>query len=202
MNKEWLKKKGLEKWFQRDNLMILILCGILLFIIALPTKKEEKSDSVQFSAVVKGEQEQGNTGAKKDSAEDEREYVVYLEERLEKMLSAVDGVGKVSVMVTLESTEELVLEKDEPVKQSSVEEKDSQGGSRVSTQLERQESTIYTTEGSDSEPYVIKRLLPKIEGIVVVAQGADSGKVNKNITEILQALFGVEAHKIKVVPMG
>lgn len=29
------------KWFRRDNLLILVLLGVLLFIIALPVKKED-----------------------------------------------------------------------------------------------------------------------------------------------------------------
>ena len=29
------------KWFRRDNLLILVLLGVLLFIIALPVKREE-----------------------------------------------------------------------------------------------------------------------------------------------------------------
>ena len=36
--KKWMADKGLTKWFQRDNLIILVLAGILLVIIALPTK--------------------------------------------------------------------------------------------------------------------------------------------------------------------
>ena len=32
---------GPPKWFRRDNLLILVLLGVLLFIIALPVKKEE-----------------------------------------------------------------------------------------------------------------------------------------------------------------
>ena len=38
-----------KKWFRRDNLLILILSGVLLFILALPTKEgsrktKEKAD--------------------------------------------------------------------------------------------------------------------------------------------------------------
>lgn len=48
---------------------------------------------------------------------------------------------------------------------------------------------------------MVKTLTPEIEGVLVVAEGAGSGTVNKNITEIVQALFDVEAHKVKVVKM-
>ena len=31
-----------KKWFSRDNLLLLVLLGVLLFVIALPVKKEER----------------------------------------------------------------------------------------------------------------------------------------------------------------
>ncbi len=43
--RQWAADKGLQKWFRRDNFLILVLTGILLVIIALPTKKEEQKDS-------------------------------------------------------------------------------------------------------------------------------------------------------------
>ncbi|MBO5487328.1 MAG: stage III sporulation protein AG [Eubacterium sp.] len=210
MNKEWLKSKGLDKWFQRDNLIVLVLAGILLFVIALPI--EENGDKGKENVVAKSSKQSGATftgevvgnGGESNyvaTSGDEFDYAAYLEERLESMLSDMDGVGAVSVMVTLESTEELVVEKDEPVKESNVQETDSQGGSRSTIQVEKSENTIYSTDGSVSEPYVVKKLLPKVEGVLVVAQGAGRGDINKNITEIIQALFDVDAHKIKVVAM-
>ena len=42
-----------------------------------------------------------------------------------------------------------------------------------------------------------KELAPEVEGVVVIADGGDNAVVAQNITEAVQALFGVEAHKIK-----
>lgn len=39
----------------------------------------------------------------------------------------------------------------------------------------------------------------QIEGVVVIAQGADENRVKTEIYEIVQALFGVPLHKIKVL---
>ena len=103
-------------------------------------------------------------------------------------------------MITLNATEELVVEKDQQTQSSSTAEEDSQGGSRTSHQLSRSENTVYHSSGSN-EPYVVKTLLPRVEGVVVVAQGAGTGTVNRNITDVVQALFDVEAHKVKVVKM-
>lgn len=221
--KGWMEKKGSGRWFQRDNLIILVLSGVLLFIIALPVKDgstgEEagwekgqsrvQSDSLtgKGSARETGE-ENGRTAAQTEylsgnlsdifSGED---YCAYLERKLTETLCGMDGVGKVKVMITLNSTEELVVEKDIPVTRSSTNEQDAQGGSRIANQSDTAETTVYSTREGNSEPYVIKTLLPEIEGVVVVAQGAGNGSVNKNITELVQALFDVEAHKIKVVKM-
>ncbi|MDE7043520.1 MAG: stage III sporulation protein AG, partial [Acetatifactor sp.] len=109
--------------------------------------------------------------------------------------------GQVRVMITLKSSQELVVEKEQPYLRASTNENDGQGGNRTVTQLETEENTVYRTDGSVSEPYVIKTLPPQIEGVVVVAEGAGSGTVNRTIVEMIQALFGVEAHKIKVVKM-
>ena len=36
--KQWLEDKGAVKLFRKENLVVLVLAGILLFVIALPTK--------------------------------------------------------------------------------------------------------------------------------------------------------------------
>lgn len=41
----------------------------------------------------------------------------------------------------------------------------------------------------------------KVDGIMIVAEGADNPLVVKDITEACEALFSLEAHKIKIVRM-
>ena len=49
---------------------------------------------------------------------------------------------------------------------------------------------------------MVKTLSPSVEGVVVVAEGAGNGEVNKNLSEAVQILFGVEAHRVKVLKAG
>ena len=44
-------------------------------------------------------------------------------------------------------------------------------------------------------------LYPEVEGVLVSCEGAGTGMVNMEITEALEALFGLEPHKIKVLSM-
>lgn len=213
--------RGLRKrWFSRDNLIILILVGILLFVIALPTEESDGAEDIlgvnggnAFAAGAvanpageTGMEETGrispeNAESSGTGEEALADYAAAQEEKLTRLLSGMEGVGEVEVMLTFVSSEELVVEKDAPVTRSNTVEKDSEGGTRTVTQYEQGDSTVYLSGSGESEPYVIKTLNPRVEGVVVVAQGAGDGTVNRNITEIVQALYGVEAHKVKVVPM-
>ncbi len=130
------KIKGLKK----DQLVILLLFGILLVVIAIPTSPGEVSsentaeeDGTQTEAAAAGED--GTTG---------QTYEQRQEQRLKEALQLVEGVGKVEVMITLEAGSELVVEKDQPVTSQTVEETDSDGGSRSTTEESWSESTVYS----------------------------------------------------------
>ena len=207
--REHVGKKDLKKWLTRDNMIILVLSGVLVFIIAMPmdSKDEAKQDGAGTSPFLAAEPEDpGNAaeaeGTQSSDSMDEEQYLIYLENRLTEALANVAGVGRVQVMITLKSSREAVVERETPVSRSATNETDSQGGSRVISQVETGDSVVYRSEGTDSEPFVIKTLTPEIEGVLVVAEGAGSGTVNRTITDIVKALFGVEAHKVSVVKMA
>ena len=44
-------------------------------------------------------------------------------------------------------------------------------------------------------------LYPQVEGVLVTCEGAGRGTVNADITEAVQALFNLAAHKVKVLSM-
>lgn len=201
--RQWLQSRGLKKWFKRDNLIILVLAGVLLFIIALPERKEDVPEDTRLLGLNDLENETAG-----DCGEDtfllsgaEDQYAEVLEKRLAEVLSQVEGVGQVQVMITLKSSGELVLDRETPVMRSSTSETDSQGGSRTISQVEMGDSVVYRSQGSESAPYVIKTLSPEIEGVLVVAQGAGDAAIKRTVTAVVQALFGVEAHRVSVVKM-
>ena len=201
------------KWFRRDNLLILVLLGVLLFIVALPVKKEDPAATdtgmeitEQYNAGILtssgqqnvAQQETVDVGTQAVTAGSTEEYAVYLEEKLKKMLESIRGVGEVEVMITLESSEERIVEKDMTAERSQTEEQDSAGGTRTVSSSNTGYQTVYQ-EGSQGSPFVVKTLTPKVEGVLVVAEGAGKGNMTGEITQIAQALFGVEAHKVKVL---
>ncbi len=200
--KQWLEDKNAAKLFRKENLVVLVLAGILLFVIALPTKDSGDTGGagggLADSMTQKRETEVQGTA---DISSSEQAYAADLERRLTDALADMEQVGRVKVMITLKSSSELVVERETPVSRSATTETDAQGGSRSINTTDMEETVVYSTNGSSSEPYVIKTYVPEIEGVLVVAEGAGSGTVNRTVTEIVQALFGVEAHKVKVVKM-
>lgn len=200
--KQWLEDKGAAKLLRRENLVVLVLAGILLFAIALPTRESGDisgagGEIADGTAQRKEAEVQGAAGG----GSPEETYAAGLERRLTDALADMEQVGRVKVMITLKSSSELVVERETPVSRSTTTETDAQGGSRSINTTDMEETVVYSTNGSSSEPYVIKTYVPEIEGVLVVAEGAGSGTVNRTVTEIVQALFGVEAHKVQVVKM-
>ena len=179
------------KKIKKDQLLIVFLTGILLMIIAIPTKNHEDTEVGENNY----EMLQGN------GRDENIDYTRYLEEKLEVTISQMEGVGDVTCMITLLQSAEQIIEKDLEITDENVAEKDSQGGTRTTSQSSHSETTIYNGE-ENGEPYVSKELFPKVEGVVVLSDGGDNAMVVKNITEAIHALFGIESHKIRIVKKG
>ena len=121
--------------------------------------------------------------------------------KLEQVLGQMEGVGKVSVMVTVADQGEDIIEKDKTEHTSTVTNTDS-GSMEMTTERDSGEETVYEESGGEKAPYVSKEILPEIEGVLVVAEGGDSPRIVSDISDAVKALFQVEAHRIKVVKMS
>ncbi|KAB1438166.1 stage III sporulation protein AG [Candidatus Galacturonibacter soehngenii] len=199
---EWKNKlqdiKLSFKNMKKDNFIIVLLVGVLLIVITLPTSdrsSKEGNDNKKVPSVSETTSNQNDTQT--------LSYVEEQEKRLETILSKVQGVGEVNVMITLKSSKELIVEKDTPATSSIMQEEDAEGGKRSTTDKSTTEATVYQQDNSGgSTPYVVKEIEPEIEGIIVIAKGGDDPVVAKNISDAILALFRVEVHKIKVMKMN
>lgn len=188
----WMSKLKKPK---KEQLVVLLLFGVLLVVIALPTTTGTMGADKKDAAI---SGTQGAAGT--DTAT--LTYEEQLEKRLSAILSQVAGAGRVEVMVTLESRGERIVEKDTPESRKSVEETDSSGGSRTTDEQDWGEETVYYEDGSGGKsPYVVKELEPNIEGVLVLAEGGDSAVVKQELLEAVQALFPIEAHKVKIMKL-
>lgn len=191
------------KKISRTHLLIAGLFGILLLVIALPVDQNKRDGNEQETEP--GEQPSEENRQERtlySQQETELTYQKQLEQQLTEILSEMEGVGHVSVMITLKDSGETQVEKDVSRTEEKSAESDGEGSSRESSGVNLSEATVYDqTDSSVQTPFVKKITLPQVEGVLVVAEGAGNATVVKNISDAIVALFQVEAHRIKVVGM-
>ena len=181
-----------EKLPKKNHLLILFLVGLLLFVAVFPFPASDQSGADTVESTSAASVNEGSTTL--------GEYESYLEEKTADILKQVDGVGDVTVMITLKSGGQKIIEKDQSGSSQTTEEEDSEGGKRTVEESTSDKTSIYEQDSDGSSaPYVSKELSPEIEGVVVIADGGGNAVTAQNITEAVQALFGGAAQKIKIM---
>lgn len=191
----WSEK--IKSRFTRENLVVVVLTGVLLLVIAWPTGADEDDTDARGAGDAPGTQLASESGAETEDALDR--YCARQEQRLEEVLARVEGVGSVEVMLTVSASRETVVLKDTQSADSRTTEADAQGGTRTVAQNEISETTVSYGTDDGSVPYVVKTLEPEVEGVLVIAEGADSGTVRREIVQVVQALYGVGANHVLCV---
>ncbi|GAX90907.1 stage III sporulation protein AG [Effusibacillus lacus] len=126
-------------------------------------------------------------------------YERLYEEKLAQVLNQIQGVADVTVMVNLESTEEIVLAENTNNQRTTTTENDKQGGTRTITAFNENKQLVMT-KGSPDNPVVVRTIKPHVRGVLVVARGAEQPRVKAMILETVQRVLEVPAHRIAVEP--
>lgn len=124
----------------------------------------------------------GQSSAKDNQSEYSfSEYVNTLQNKIETTISNIDGVGKVSIVISFAgSIEQEYAYTTETVTQ----------GSTVT-----EKNTLTLVSG---KPVLLKEKMPEIQGIIIVADGAGDTSVRLEIIRAVQALLKVPNGKIEV----
>lgn len=143
--------------------MIIVVFGIVLMI---------GSDGYEMKSNVKSEQTQNIDND--------------IENRLSEILSKVRGAGKVSVMITYNTSAEKII--------------------AYNINNERDNSAFSTRESYEAvvngtEPIVLKEVYPEIKGVLIVAQGGGNTQIKNNLINATQSLLGIDVNKIEVLVM-
>jgi stage III sporulation protein AG len=195
----WKTVQSKWKSLNRTDWLVVMLLGVLLLVIAIPTGSAQKSEAGGDSADSSGNALTGQSEGTQKNADESAEtdgdadsqaefmsaYKKQLESELASLLSQMDGVGQVQVMLTLKDSGADVLDKN------------------VKRDGDASETDTVVYSGEDGEaPYVTNRFAPDVAGVFIVAEGGGNAVIVSDISEAVMALFGIEAHKIKVVKMS
>ena len=214
-NEKWNMKqwKQLIEKIGRDRLAILLIGGLLILVISMPVKDDKKADSSQKSTqsltgLTEKVSEEPATGSTYDAALTTDQtmqlydtYAAYLEKKLGNALIAINGAGRVKVVVTLEDVGSSIVEKDISYQRDNDNQNDGSTSSSAA-RYEDQEETVYTVDSQGRDiPYVSKQILPSVEGILIVTDGADKENVKKQMKAAVLSLFDLDEHKIAIGKM-
>ena len=101
-------------------------------------------------------------------------YTEYLEERITRLCTAVEGIDRASVFLTMDCSSEYVYSEDGA-------------------------SDFLILSGADGEEAVLlQEVYPKVRGVAVVCTGGDLPRVRETLTELLSAALDLPTHRIRI----
>ena len=158
MDIKYIREKT-SRWIMKYKYFALILLvGIGLMLI--PGSKKEQT---QITSIPQVQEET-------------------LDKELEAILSNIKGAGRVQVMLTVASGEQVIYQTD-------------------SSSADRQDTVIINGENRVQDGLVQQIISPTYRGAIVLCQGADSANVCLAIKEAVSKVTGLDSSKISVLKM-
>ncbi len=119
------------------------------------------------------------------------EYAKEMETKLSLAISSLKGVSKTKVIVSIASGGELIIA-------NSIEEKSTVSTDGESKNVTTIKTPIIVTENGTSKPIILMEILPKLQGVIVVASGADDVKIKLDIFRIVETITELSSENIQV----
>lgn len=167
------KTKGARKiWdkYKYAALVALIGAGLLLWPVLSGGEEDAQPEKAQSA----------RTGWSLDTMETE----------MEEILAAMDGVGQVKVMLTVDSDGERQLAQDTQLSYS--------GNTAAPEDYSRKSETVRLDGSSGDEAVVVRTTYPTYRGALVVCQGGGSAEVRLAVTGAVAALTGLPTDRVTV----
>lgn len=164
---ESIKQKIFETIKKYKYALVVLLLGIGLML--LPSRSERKTEPEPIAATQPAEEPVSN--------------------KLERILSQIQGAGKVSVVLTEAEGERIIYQTDSNLSNS-------EGSSQ------QQLDTVTVTDSDKRQTGLIVQTQPPVyRGAVVVSEGADQPTVKLALVNAVSNLTGLGASQITVLKM-
>lgn len=162
---------------KRTNLIILLAASAVLLILlsdcsggAVKKPVSEETSAAQYSA--------------------------QLEERLEQIISSVEGAGQSRVMVTLQNGGEFIYASEDAISTDSSASTDS-GGRQSSGEREEHRSSYIIIDTENGEQALVRtELMPSVSGVVVVCPGAGDPLVEQRIMSVVTTALDISPKRV------
>jgi len=162
---------------KKPMLALTVLVGTVLIILSSSFIKNTDDDT-----------ETTVTGREYESR-----FIEENEARLTDIVSSIDGVGRVKLMISLETGAQMVYKCEENT------ERDASEG-RVSYSSETSATVISTKDGD--APLTVTYIEPVIKGVAVVCEGADIPHVTEMVVDAVSKALGISSNRISVTKLA
>ena len=116
-----------------------------------------------------------------------------LEQRLEALLSEIDGVVAPTVMLTLDSTTEHIYARDS--KKGSANTLDDSGSSDTT---DSENTVVLVGSGSTKSALEESTVLPKVRGVAVVCGGAADPLIREKVVNAVSSVLNISSSRVYV----
>lgn len=185
-----------QKFFKGKNIgSVVIIGGLILLLLFLSSNLISNGlvqDEVTIEELTPPPQQVTNHVSAASA------HARQLEERLSQAFTHVEGVGETMVMVTLSSSISQVVAQDSILNESSTVEATENGATREI--ISRTHNLTYVTTGGG--PLILTTYYPRVEGVIIVAQGGRDPHVVEALIHATRAVLGIEANRISILPMS
>ena len=164
--------------FNKKNIKIVITCVLMLIALILYVGFSGGNEVTQTESEVKS----GYITT--------MEYCEKLEEKLQAIISQIDGAGNVKVMVSVDGSPELIYVSDTDTKTSTT----TSGTTTTTTS-----SPIIVGSGSNSNGIVMTEKLPRVRGVIVVSTGAGQIGIKLDILNAVATLLDISTDNITIL---
>lgn len=175
---------------KRENLIVfLVILVITVICINVIWKKDTSKQSLPRDNNVKLAQASSNIPEESISIQENT-----LEKRLEEILKKMSGIDDVKVLITYSETNQIVPLYNE-------QEKETVTSDGQKTERDASKEVVFEENGSTKTPVLQTTKLPKMEGAIITAKGAQDIEVKANIIQAVEAATGLSSNKIQVFEM-
>ena len=178
-----MKDARAGKWLEGLKKYRLAALAALLGIVLMLFPKTRKAGICML--LPGGNAEAEPTAGRPDAEAFDRGAV---QEEMENILRAIDGVGELRLMLTVDSGTKRELAQDTTTERSGSED------------VKRKSETVVVGTGSGTQEVVVtNRVYPRYVGALVVCEGGGSAGVRLAVTQAVSALTALPSDKITVL---
>lgn len=159
----------------------LVLAGILALVMVIIFINGIKTSAKKSDAQPKMNETETTTSS--------RSYEQQLEQRLEKIISSINGVGEVSAFVMTETSVKTIYAGNEEIKTNG----ENSSASTNSFEI------VFEKNGTATTPIVSLEIYPEITGVLIVAEGVNDEKLRLSVINAVSVALSLENSKIEVL---